>query len=69
MIQASHLPPAEYVYIAGTDTLDNRDVANQVMRRNGCKAWRFEKRVQPDESILIACLGYLADIDVSGISE
>jgi hypothetical protein len=69
MIQASHLPPAEYVYLAGTDTPDNRQTAEQAMRRNGCRSWRFEKRVQPDESILIACLGYLADIDVSGINE
>lgn len=65
----NELKQGDYVYLAGRDTEDNREVAKQVMARNGCKSFRFEKQELPDESIVIRCHGYLANIDCSDFDE
>lgn len=56
-----NLPPVmlktgDYIYVC-SDTPENRQAAIGVMKRNGCRDWRFERR-EPDT---VAVHGFLAD--------
>lgn len=46
----------DYIYTCH-DTPENREAAISVMKRNGCRDWRFEKRGEDT----VACHGFVAD--------